>query len=174
MKLWRIILIVAVLGLLAGVAIASPKHEVTSPSNAGFERMKALVGAWEGTGEDGKPVVVSYDLVSGGTALLEKLGPADEPSMVSLYNSDGPSVLMTHFCGTGNQPRMRAKGVKADAKTFDFTFVDCSNLTAPGAGHMHHLLMTFDDPDHLSQEWTWREKGKESKITIHLARKKTT
>lgn len=173
MKVRGIAMAVAVLGLTAGSLSA---HEMpgAAPNNPGFERLKMLLGDWEGTSDDGKPVTISYSMVSGRTALLEKIGPMDEPEMVTLYSTDGRSVLMTHYCGVGNQPRMRATGTKSDAKMMDFAFVDCANLSAPDAGHMHHLMMTFDDKDHYTQEWTWKEKKAEGKHVFHLARKKTS
>jgi hypothetical protein len=174
MKSRGITLAVVILSLAATAYAGEPKYGTpTGPPNPGFERLKALLGTWEGTGEDGKAVEISYSLVSVGSALEEKLGPADEPSMVTMYHPDGMSVLMTHYCGAQNQPRMRAKDAASDAKVIDFSFVDCSNLSAKDAGHMHHLRVSFEDPDHFSQEWTWKEKAKEGKTVFHFARKKS-
>jgi len=49
--------------------------------------MKTLVGEWEGKAANGRAVQVSYRLVSGGTALMETLHPADQPEMVTLYTA---------------------------------------------------------------------------------------
>jgi hypothetical protein len=39
--------------------------------------------------------------------------------------------------------------------------------------HLEELLvLTFEDQDHFSQEWTWREKGKEKTVVIHFERSK--
>jgi len=174
MKSRGITLAVVILSLAAAAFAAEPKHETPAgPPNPSFERLKALIGTWEGTGEGGKPVQIAYSLVSGGSALEEKLGPADEPTMVTMYSPDGMSILMTHYCSSQNQPRMRAKGAASDAKMLDFSFVDCSNLPTKDAGHMNHLLLSFEDPDHFSQEWTWKEKAKEAKMVFHFARKKS-
>lgn len=173
MKARGMALAVLTLGFAAAAFAAEPKHETPAgPPNPGFERLKALIGSWEGTGEDGKPVAISYSLISGGSALEEKLGPADEPSMVTMYHPDGATVLMTHYCAAQNQPRLRAKAASPDARTLEFTFVDCSNLSSKDAGHMHHLVLSFEDPDHFSQEWTWKENAKERKTLFHFSRKK--
>ena len=169
------VLFLAALGLSAAVVHSEEmKHPMNAMANPGFERLKALVGTWETTDENGKPSTVTYDLTAGGSALQEKLDPAGEPGMITMYSPDGPSVLMTHYCGMGNQPRMRASGVKADSKMMDFKFVDCSNMASADAGHMHHLMMTFEDSDHFTQEWTWKDKGKDQKFVFHFARKKTS
>lgn len=173
MKARILIVAAAALSILATGAIADePKHEAMGPPNPGFEKLKTLIGSWQGKGEDGKPAIISYSLVSGGSALMEKLGPAKEPDMITMYHPDGESVMMTHYCGAHNHPRKRASAPTAEAKTMEFEFVDCTNLPASDAGHMHHLTVTFEDKNHLTQEWTWAEKGKEGKTVFHFERKK--
>ena len=165
----------AALSVLAAVAVAEePKKEAMGPPNPGFEQLKMLVGAWEGKSKEGTPVKVKYSLVSDGSALMELLGPGKEPAMVTMYHPDGPdALLMTHYCGAHNQPRMRAAVPAGELKTLEFDFVDCTNLLAPDAGHMHHLVLTFADKNHMAQEWTWKEKDKENKEVFQLTRKKT-
>ena len=53
-----------------------PSHR--KKPNYGFDRMKALVGAWQGTKKDGKTVKVTYALVADGSAVMETLEPGDE------------------------------------------------------------------------------------------------
>ena len=61
---------------------------------------------------------------------------APNETMVSMIHLDGPNrLLMTHYCGAGNQPRMQAS-VSPDGKTITFNYVDATNLSAPDAGHM--------------------------------------
>jgi hypothetical protein len=52
---------------------------------------------------------VSYQLISGGAAIMERIMPPNEPSMVSIYHLDGDKLMMTHYCSAGNQPRMQAE-----------------------------------------------------------------
>lgn len=139
---------------------------------AGFEKLKALVGEWQGAGADGKMRTVTYQLLSGGTAVMETLTPPDEPSMVSVYYVDGDRLLMTHFCSVGNQPRLRAAPPAGEIKKLDFDFLDATNLAKPTAGHIHRLRLAFQDQHHLAQTWTWREDGKEMVDTFDLTRKK--
>jgi hypothetical protein len=37
---------------------------------------------------------------------------------------------------------------------------------------MHHLTVSFQDDDHLTQDWTWKEKDKAGVETFHFTRKK--
>ncbi len=138
----------------------------------GFDQLKALVGEWDGQAQEGKAVRVSYRLASGGTALVETLSPAGEPEMVTVYTADGNRVAMTHYCSQNNQPRMRTVPVARPIKELDFSFVGATNLATPEGGHMHKLVVRFDDNNHFTQTWTWREQGKEMTEVFHFTRKK--
>ena len=137
-----------------------------------FETMKSLVGEWKGTAMNGKTATVTYTLVSDKSALMERLAISGESEMVTLYHPDGDHVMMTHYCSAHNQPRMRAKTAAAGSKSITFDMVDITNLSAPDAGHMVRLVVTLEDKDHLTQEWTWKEKGKEGTEVIRLVRSK--
>lgn len=134
--------------LAAGLALSPLGAKESDPS---WEKLKSLVGSWEGTME-GHPTHVTYALVSSGTALMETIDGADAMQMVTLYHPDGGTILMTHYCSMGNQPRMRAKGLK-DGR-LEFNFVDVTNLRSPDEPRMTHLVLTFTDPTHLVHEWT--------------------
>ena len=142
-------------------------------ANPGYEKLKALVGEWEGKTADGKSVQVSYQLVSGGTALLETLQPPGDATMVTLYVPDGNRVAVTHYCSAGNQPRMRTVAIATTPAKLDFSFVGGTNLTS-SAGHMHRLVVAFEDNDHFAQTWTWQEKGQDKAETFRFARKATS
>jgi len=140
--------------------------------NAGFEKLKTLVGEWEGKAQDGTRVNVSYRLVSNGTALMETLHPTGESEMVTVYTADGDRVDVTHYCNANNQPRMRTAPVSGSPQKLDFSFVGATNLASPTAGHMHHLAVTLTDNVHFSQTWTWRENGKDKTESFLFFRKK--
>ncbi|MBI4831692.1 MAG: hypothetical protein HY801_09100 [Candidatus Lindowbacteria bacterium] len=136
-----------------------------------FKKMKSLVGEWQGKSTDGKSANVSYALVSDSSALMEVLSVAGEPQMVTMYHPDGDRLMMTHYCSAHNQPRMRSQaGLEGNKIAFDF--MDATNLSSPDAGHMRKLVVTFEDNDHFTQDWTWREKGNEGTHSFRLERKK--
>ena len=151
-----------------GASAAPPK------GNPGFEKMKMLVGEWEGKTDDGSPVQLSYRLVSGGSALMETLRPANEPEMVTMYTADGDRVAMTHYCSMNNQPHLQTGSISGNPQRLDFSFVSATNLASSGESHIHHLLVTFDDKDHFTQNWTWRENGKDQTGAFHFSRKKSS
>jgi hypothetical protein len=103
---------------------------------------------------------------------MEILDPISEPSMATIYHLDGDKLVMTHYCSIGNQPRMLAQVPAGEIKNLSFTFVDATNLAKPSDGHMRYLTLTFQDKDHLTQVWTWRQDGKDMPATFNLVRNK--
>jgi len=138
----------------------------TSP----FDRLKALVGEWEGRNSAG-PVKATYTLVAGGSALMERLQSANEPEMITMYSADGDHIVVTHYCSTGNQPQMKTESLKATAEKYTFTLVRVTGMKAPDEGHMVGLVLTFSDKDHLTQEWKYQDKGKTSAHLFEFKRK---
>ncbi len=37
---------------------------------------------------------------------------------------------------------------------------------------MHKVVFTFEDNNHFTQEWTWREKDRDTLAVFHFTRKK--
>lgn len=139
-------------------------------ATAALGGLEALVGTWQTETPDGKPARTTYELVSGGSALVERVEAGTEPSMVTVYHRDGDGLALTHYCGLGNQPRMRA--ASADGKVFEFAFVDATNLAGPEAPHMRTLKMTLVDADHMTQDWTFSQAGKQEVHSFHYRRVK--
>jgi hypothetical protein len=141
-------------------------------SNAGFEKLKALAGEWEGKADNGKTVKASYKVTSGGSAVAETLQTEGEPEMLTVYHLDGGNLMMTHYCSLANQPRMRAAVSSGDPKSLDFEYVGATNLVKPDAPHMHRLVVAFDGPNHVTQKWMLKGMGPDQEVTFHLERKK--
>jgi hypothetical protein len=150
-------------------AAAADHHAM--PQSRAFSQLGALVGAWEGTAPDGQTISLSFELASGGTALIERMTMGTEPEMVTVYHPDGDRVAVTHYCSAGNQPQMRTGPISGSPKEFSFAFVRAANLASPAAGHMHHLTVTLVDRDHLTEEWTWQENGQAQAQVFRFARK---
>jgi len=169
-----VLLSIAVAGLLlSGTAATSSAKDMPKPkTNASFEQLKSLAGEWEGASAEGNPVRLEYQVVSNGTALMERLHAAGDVEMVTMYSPDGPRVAVTHYCSSGNQPQMRTEALAAGAQEFTFDFVRATNLESPAAGHMGRLVLTVQDHDHFTQEWSWMENGKVAhRQVFHFTRK---
>jgi len=152
--------------LLNAVAFANEK----TTGALAFDQLKTLVGEWEGKNTGG-PVKITYTLVSGGTALMERMQPANEAEMITMYSADGDRIVVTHYCSEGNQPSMKTETLKGVASKYSFSLVSVSGLKSADAGHMTGLVLTLIDKDHLKQEWTYWNKGKTTTDAFELSRK---
>jgi hypothetical protein len=131
-----------------------------------YERMKQLVGVWEGTsnmGKEGQPVRVEYRLTAGGSAIVETLFPGTSEEMISVYHDNRGKLSMTHYCMLQNQPSMKLQNAGTDR--LDFTFAKGNGINPKKDPHMHALSISFVDKDHIVQNWTFFEDGKEKGVT---------
>ncbi|MBM2846976.1 MAG: uncharacterized protein HW407_2288 [Bacteroidetes bacterium] len=139
-------------------------------ASVNMEKMKSLVGVWEGKDEQGKPIKVTYKLVSGGGTLMETIDhDMHKDGMITVYHLDGEAMMMTHYCSMGNQPRMRAVG--GDASAITFAFVDGTNMKLEDP-HMHKLTITWKDDNHVVQEWTMQAEGKDTPPVVFALERK--
>lgn len=127
---------------------------VASDAQASFDKLKALEGNWTGKAI-GRDVQVSFRVTSAGSALMSEIHSADD--MITMFHLDGDRLLMTHYCGAGNQPRMVGK-MSPDGKTFTFDFLDATNVLSSQPGHMQHLVITMLDADHHTEQWSFLDK----------------
>jgi hypothetical protein len=113
---------------------------------------------------DFKPIVSN-------TAMMETLSPTGMEEMVTMYSLDGDGIALVHFCPTNNQPRMRATPAADEVKQLAFDFQGASNLPSPNTGHQHHLTIKFEDDNHITETWIWRQGGMDMPMVFHLTRK---
>jgi len=155
------------LSILAFTATAAFAQSAAQKS---FDQLKSLSGSWEGKTSQGKPLNVSFRDTAGGSALMSEIHGMDRENMITMFHLDGPDrLLMTHYCGAGNQPRMTASS-SPDGKTITFDFLDATNLSPAGPGHMQRLVITILDPNHHTEDWTFQAPGKEMKQFFDLKR----
>ena len=141
-----------------------------SDAQKALDTFKSMEGTWTGKSPRGTAAQVTYRLLAGGTTVMAESKLGDE-QMTSMFYLDGDHLRMTHFCPSNNQPRMQAT-ISPDRKSVLFDFVDATNLAGPQAGHMHRALYTFLDADHYSEEWTWKQEGKETRMHFDMQRAK--
>jgi hypothetical protein len=155
---------------LALITLAPCDSIAQSKASAAFDKLKSLAGTWETKTPEGV-IPITYGVTANGSAVVETIGSGDW-RMVSVYHMDHDRLLMTHYCGHGNQPRMAATPAPGEVKSLSFDFVDISNLASPDAGYMRSLKMSFVDADHIVNVWTDRIKGKDEVKTFDLQRKR--
>jgi hypothetical protein len=141
------------------------------PQTPEWQRLKALVGNWEGTVEmEGKPMTATVEvrMTGDGSAIMHVMDKGGPHEMVTMIHPDGKRLLATHYCAAHNQPRM-ALVPSAAANQVAFSFVDGTNI-APGEEHMRSVVFTFTDADHHEEAWT--SSGSPTAAVFKYARKK--
>ena len=172
-KIIQISVVVACL-LFVGSSLAYAAHGGGAPYSGSkeYEHMKQLVGVWEGTSnmsKEGQTVRVEYRLTAGGIAIVETLFPGTSEEMISVYYDKKGKLSMTHYCMLQNRPSMKL--LKAGTDKLDFVFAGGSGINPKKDPHMHALTVSFVDKDHIVQNWTLFEDGKEKEVTkLNLSR----
>ena len=154
-----------------GFILASVAMLAQSAAMQSFQTLKSLAGTWEGKSVAGTPVHTSFQVTSGGATLIQMLTVTGWPEKPTLYHLDGQRVMLTHYCSANNQPRMVAAPVDKPGSSLDFSLLDITNLARPEAFHMTKVVFHFKDKDHFTQEWAWREDGKDTVDTFLFERK---
>jgi hypothetical protein len=160
-------LLLCILGLTTFIISPSTAEEMKPyEGSPAFEKIKTLIGDWQGTMEmDGKPVSVTatYQLTSGGSAILEIIFRGMPREMATLYHDNSrKELIMTHYCMLHNQPKLKL--VRNTEKELFFDLADDSDIDVATEEHMHSLKLKFDGPDKMIQYWTKYEDGKKHSV----------
>lgn len=156
----RCLMMKASLVLLIGFLALGPVDGADQvDARAAFAQLQTLVGEWEGKTEAGRVLKISYRLTANNTVLIETwtLGPARES--LTLYHMDNESLIATHYCPIGNQPRLRLKE-GGSASLFIFEFVSATNLAKPETAHQHRFEVEILQPNSVARSETYLENGK--------------
>ena len=167
----------ALLTIASLIFLANGTLAQTSPARAMLTKLGSLAGDWQGTLEwtgarsDRGTLEAHYYVTGNGSAVVEDLIMDGKPTMTSVYHLDGNDLRMTHYCGAGNQPRLKATRIDSDKGSVDFDFVDATNLASPAAPHVHGMELQMAGPDQITIHFLFTAGGKESEESIVLKRK---
>lgn len=156
------ILLLASASLLRGDTTSKPA------SSAAFDKLKTLVGLWDGTTTHGIEHA-EFQLVADRSVLMSRLSGGMPHDMWTMFHMDGSDFMLTHYCAMHNQPRM-VLVPGGDAGKLTFKFKDGTNIE-PGAGHMSQLTLIIDGPNHHIEEWTYLVDGKGTTSRAEFRRK---
>jgi hypothetical protein len=162
----------------AGAQAQHENHAGTpAASSNAFNSIKTLVGDWEGTfqwiGTARKGQMnARYYLTGNGSAVVEDLtSDGKTPNMTTVYHLNGTELRATHYCGAGNQPRLKATSTNENTDSVKFEMIDITNLAKPEAGHVKDLELRLTDSNQLTILFTFVASGKETVEEINLTRK---
>jgi hypothetical protein len=160
------------LSAVAALAISLSAQQRANHATDAFKKLQSLVGDWQGKDEQGNEVKSDFKLMISNTVVMETLDASGMEEMLTLYSVDGHGIALLHYCPTNNQPHMRAIPSTGNVRQLSFSFLDAGNLSSIAVGHEHKMILEFDDKDHITERWTWRNNGKDTEVVYHLVRKK--
>ena len=163
-------IIACVLSLVVVVSIALAQNPAVESAalrgpkaTAAFEALKKLSGEWQGKSTKGWTEKVTYDVIAGGSVLMERsFGAHPNEWMATMIHMDGDRLLLTHYCVAKNQPRLAATKIAADLSSITFEFLDATNLPSRDKGHMDKVVFRLPGADRFTSRWTWCQDGKET------------
>ncbi len=143
-------------GILLFVMVAASAS--LGSSETAFETFKGFEGKWAiQSGQKVLPIKMTYESGSKGSIVTEQFGKE-----LSVFYRDGQSLLMTHFCNAGNQPRLRLRE-NTQPGVFAFEMFDITNLQSADADHVERVIYRIIDDKTIDLEIVWKHgKSQES------------
>ena len=151
--------------LVAAAAVVLPQEmPMPMPKTAGpqsdaqkaFEKLKTLAGSWQGS-VMGMSVQATIRVTSRGNAILHEMTSSGSPdNPITMIYVDGDRLLLTHYCDSGNRPRMEGK-ISPDGNSVEFTLFDITGYTEKG--FMNRIAFTIVDANHHNEESTFMLQG---------------
>jgi hypothetical protein len=130
-----------------------------------FEALKSLQGTWS-IYSDGKLMAtqMTYGVGSKGSIVTEQFGKE-----LSVFYRDGRSLLMTHFCNAGSQPRLRLTESSSPGR-LQFDMFDITNLAERSEAHVQRIIYKIVDNRRIELEIVWRTGESETSEKYMLVR----
>jgi len=125
--------------------------------------LSELTGNWSSVGE--RPIRVSYRSISNDLATVEQWRTPSGRETMTVYTVDGPSMLVTHYCGQGNVATL---GAPMASKELDFSFREARGVD-PGEGVLVRLRLVRDG-ERLRRIETYRNGSRDSTEVIEFVR----
>jgi len=108
-----------------------------------FSQLKSLVGVWQKEGAENSDFTISFELTANDTTLIETWNYKGKKHSLTLYHLNGKSLMATHYCPQGNQPRLNlSEGTTLDSIVFNY--LDATNLASLDDSHQHSLGFELD------------------------------
>lgn len=134
--------------LASSLCLTAAEPAKPKPASPEFERIKSLVGIWQGKTDIGQGPVdltIRYRLLAGGSVVEEKVFAGTPNEMTTMFFDQNGRLALTHYCMLGNRPGMLLKS--SDAKTLTFDFDKTCGIDVAKESHMHAMTLRFDDAD---------------------------
>lgn len=172
--------VVAVPARAQDVAPGTTSVEPATDYLGAWDKLKTLSGTWTShiVGNDDEQTIISYHVTGGDRVVFEEfLGdtPDGVRDMATAYHLDVDGLVATHYCGAGNQPRMRGASWDPRNNVLRFDFWDITNLADPAAYYTTNIELEFKDADNVELRFRGRTDGvQQDDWQVHRLRRLTT
>ena len=151
----------------------APAAAEDSPAEVAFERLKGLAGTWNGKSPEEHGDVTGtthvFRVSANGTVVMETMFPDTDHEMINMYHLDGDTLMLTHYCAGGNQPRMRL-AAESTGDELIFEFDGGTNLDPEKDAYIHDARLVLDG-DTIESNWvSWNDGREEHKMVFTLRR----
>ncbi len=124
-------------------------------AEAAFDGLKTLEGTWRVANNAEHPLRIRFYPSARGSTLVESWDVNGRSHSLTIYHRDGDTLLATHYCPQGNQPRMAL--ADGEEGSIGFTFRDVTDLDAKKEQHQHDLTFELVDADNLIRSENYRD-----------------
>jgi hypothetical protein len=122
----------SILILLAACAASpAPAQAPQADGRAALDYLRELEGQWVVQGGNEGPFGWEFDVTSRGGVVVERLKVGTSTEMTTIYHLDDGTLIGTHYCQLGNQPRLTAVNAEAEE---DLHFV-CDGAVGSAESH---------------------------------------
>lgn len=171
----RALLPSAIVLALASSSLACSSQATKSPADspeplehgeaAWAELSSALPGRWVAEIEGGA-IEVEYRLTARDSVILETWMPGTPAETITTYHCDGGRLVLTHYCGQGNQPHLALTAFADGALRFEQLRVSDRD---PSEGALEHLELTLGRGELVRRE-TYERDGARDESTLRFVR----
>ena len=162
-------LLAACLAACATTPSADPSAPAAAPAAATAPAWELLVrelpGDWQAQlGET--TITVSYRMSARDSVIVETWMPGTAAETLTTYHLDGARLMLTHYCGQGNQPRLQL--VKGGAREVEFSRFDVSDLGADESA-LAELALRFEGAE-LVRDEIYARGAERERTTLRFVR----
>jgi hypothetical protein len=145
-----------------------------SKRRVAFKKLQSTAGSWKPVDPKSASQTafrISYKSISRNSALVETFGNPAGAVTETVYHLDGDSLMATHYCAQGNQPRLRLQK-DSTANMLHFAFFDATNLKNETDSHLVEMRFTLLPDGHLRREETYLGNGQRDVSELLLEKEK--
>lgn len=162
------------LAIYLGVVQAPASHQAaviaqSSPATSSFATLKGLVGVWKVADKPTSRLRIRFYMTAGDSVLVESWERDGQPYSLTLYHRSNATLMATHYCPQGNQPRLTLTS-SSTTKTLRFAFQDATDLDPKHEAYLRELTFDLSSSNVLLRQESYRSPEGDNPSELRLVR----